>query len=238
MLLAAGQATRLRPLTDHCPKCLLTVGEETVLARSVRLLAERGVRHFTVVDGFCGDMIRTALASGFPDLEFTFVRNDDYSTTNNAWSLMLADSRGDEPMFLLDSDIVFVPGVLDALLSHPAPNRLGLRTTGAMGQEEMKVRLDDRGLVAELTKEMPVTAAAGESVGLEVFSAAFTADLHRVLQRRMKVDGYVNEYYEAAFTELAAAGHEIVPVDLGSLLCMEIDTVDDLADARRAFGSA
>ena len=238
MLLAAGQATRLRPLTDHCPKCLLTVGEETVLARSVRLLAERGVRRFTVVDGFCGDMIRTALNGGFPDLEFTFVRNDDYSTTNNAWSLMLADCRGDEQMFLLDSDIVFVPGVLDALLSHPAPNRLGLRTTGAIGQEEMKVRLDDRGLVAELTKEMPVTAAAGESVGSEVFSAAFTADLHRVLQRRMKVDGYVNEYYEAAFTELTAAGHEIVPVDLGSLLCMEIDTVDDLADARRAFGSA
>ena len=238
MLLAAGQATRLRPLTDHCPKCLLTVGGETVLARSVRLLAERGVRRFTVVDGFCGDMIRTALDGGFPDLEFTYVRNDDYSTTNNAWSLMLADCRGDEQMFLLDSDIVFVPGVLDALLSHPAPNRLGLRTTGTMGQEEMKVRLDDRGLVAELTKEMPMAVAAGESVGLEVFSAAFTADLHGVLQRRMKVDGHVNEYYEAAFTELAAAGHEILPVDLGSLLCMEIDTVDDLADARRAFGSA
>ncbi len=237
VLLAAGQATRLRPLTDNCPKCLLSVGGETILARSVRLLAQRGLTRFTVVDGFCGEMIRTALTSGFPALDFTFIRNDDYRTTNNAWSLMLADCRGDEPIFLLDSDIVFDPGVLDVILDHPAPNRLGLRTTGSVGDEEMKVRLDQRGLVVELTKEMPVNEAAGESVGLEVFSAEFTATLSDVLQRRMKTDGYVNEYYEEAFNEIARAGHAIAPVDLGSLRCMEIDTAEDLAAACKVFGA-
>jgi len=224
-------------LTDHCPKCLLSVGDETILARAVRLLSERGITRFTVVDGFCGDMIRDALTTGFPDLDFTFVRNYDYATTNNAWSLMLADCRGDESIFLMDSDIVCEPGVYDAVLDHPAPNRLGLRTTGSVGDEEMKVRLDERGLVTALTKEMPVAEAAGESVGLEVFSAGFTAALHETLKRRMTSDGHVNEYYEAAFTELARTGHEIVPVDLGSLRCMEIDTVEDLTAARQAFGN-
>ncbi len=237
-MLAAGQATRLRPLTDNCPKCLLSVGDETILARSVRLLAARGITRFTVVDGFCGDMIRSALTTGFPSLEFTFIRNEDFRTTNNAWSLMLSDCQGTEPIFLLDSDIVFAPEVLDAILDHPAANRLGLRSIGSVGEEEMKVRLDDRGLVVELTKEMPVAEAAGESVGLEVFSTEFTAALHTVLHRRMHVDQYVNEYYEAAFTELAQSGHEIVPVDLGPLPCMEIDTVADLDDARRAFGTS
>ncbi len=237
MLLAAGQATRLRPLTDRCPKCLLEVGGETILGRAVGALAERGVRRFTVVDGFCGDLIRDALRGGFPDLDFTFVRNEVYASTNNAWSLMLADCRGEEPVFLLDSDILCDPGVYDAILAHPAPNRLGLRTTGEFGAEEMKVRLDGRGLVAELAKDMPVAAAAGESVGLEVFSAAFMAALHPVLERRMKVDGLVNEYYEAAFTELAAAGQAIAPVDLGPLRCLEIDTLADLEDARRIFAA-
>ena len=201
-------------------------------------LAERGVTRFTVVDGFRGDLIRAALVRGFPDLDFTFVRNEVFATTNNAWSLLLADCRGDEPILLMDGDIVCEPGVLDAILGHPAPNRLGLRTTGSLGAEEMKVRLDDRGLVAEMTKDMPVAAAAGESVGIEVFSAAFTAALHRVLARRMRVDGRLGEYYEAAFTELAGSGHEIVPVDLGPLVCMEIDTAADLDDARRIFGGA
>ena len=234
----AGQATRLRPLTDHCPKCLLTVGTETILARAVRLLAERGVTRYTVVDGFCGDQIRSALRDGFPGLDFTFVRNEVYATTNNAWSLLLADCRGDEPILLMDGDIVCAPAVYDLLLAHPAPNRLGLRSAGEFGAEEMKVRLDGRGLVDELTKEMPVAAAAGESVGLEVFSREFTGLLHRVLQRRLAAPGGADEYYEAAFTELARSGQEIVPVDLGVRACLEIDTADDLAAARRLFGGS
>ena len=237
MLLAAGQATRLRPLTDHRPKCLLDIGGETIVVRIVRLLAARGVERFTVVDGFEGEQIRAALTAGFPDLEFTFVRNADYTTTNNAWSLHLAlADRPAEEIFLLDSDIVCEEGVLDVVLDHEAPNRLGLRTQGEIGAEEMKVRLDDAGLVAALTKEMPPAAAAGESVGLEVFSAAFVADLVPVLARRLHGEGRRNEYYEEAFTELAAAGHAIVPLDLGDLRCLEIDTPDDLETARREFG--
>ncbi len=148
---------------------------------------------------------------------------------------MLADCRGDEPIFLLDSDILCEPAVYDAVLAPGAPNRLGLRTRGAVGAEEMKVRLDGRGLVTELTKEMPPADAAGESVGLEVFSAEFTAALHGVLRRRMLEEHRVNEYYEASFTELAQQGHAIAPVDLGDRRCLEIDTVEDLEAARRLF---
>jgi len=236
--LAAGQATRLRPLTDNCPKCLLPVGDETILARSIRLLSARGITKFTIVDGFCGDQIRTALNQDFPHLDFTYIRNEEYATTNNAWSLMLADCRGDEPIFLLDSDILFDPDVLDTLLAHEAPNRLGLRTAGDVGEEEMKVRLDSAGHVAALSKNMTLDEAAGESVGLEIFSADFTAALHQILQRRMHIDQHLNEYYEEAFTELAESGQVIVPVDLGALRCMEIDTPEDLAEARRIFGAA
>ncbi|HPF70928.1 MAG TPA: phosphocholine cytidylyltransferase family protein [Candidatus Krumholzibacteria bacterium] len=237
VILAAGQATRLRPLTDHCPKCLLEVGGEAILARTVRLLAARGVTRFTIVDGFCGDLIRRAVAEDFPGLDVTFVRNADYASTNNAWSLMLAGCRGDEPIMLLDSDILCEEGVYDAMLAPGAPNRLGLRTQGTIGDEEMKVRLDGRGQVAALTKRMPPAAAAGESVGIEVFGEEFVAALGPVLARRMRVDGLVNEYYEEAFTELAGLGHAILPVDLGPLRCLEIDTPEDLAEARRLFAA-
>ncbi|MEN8006634.1 MAG: phosphocholine cytidylyltransferase family protein [Candidatus Krumholzibacteriota bacterium] len=240
MLLAAGQATRLRPLTDNCPKCLLPVGPETILARAIRILASRGLKRFTVVDGFRGDLIREALTTGFPGLDFTFVRNEDFTTTNNAWSLMLACDAlaGDEPVFLLDSDIVFEPEVIDRILDGGTANRLGLRTTGGVGDEEMKVRLDPAGRVADLSKEMPPAAAAGESVGLEVFSAPTVTALAGVLDRRMKVENRINEYYEASFVELIQNGSEILPVDLAGLRCMEIDTIEDLDHARREFSGS
>ncbi len=238
ILLAAGQATRLRPLTDDCPKCLLPVGRETILARAIRILASRGLERFTVVDGFRGDMIRRALSEGFPELDFTFVSNDDYSTTNNAWSLRLACNAGDavdEPIFLLDSDILFEPEVIDRILGDKAPNRLGLRTTGTVGEEEMKVRLDTAGRVVDLSKIMSPATAAGESVGLEVFSAASVKALAGILDKRMKIENRINEYYEASFVEMISAGHEILPVDLAGLRCMEIDTLEDLTAARREF---
>jgi len=235
VLLAAGQATRLRPLTDNLPKCLLKVGAESILARAVRILGERGIRSFTVVDGFCGDMIRSALTATFPEFEFRFIRNEDFSTTNNAWSLMLADCTPGEPIFLMDSDILFEPAVIDRLLAHDAPNRLGLRTVGSIGEEEMKVSLDADGKVTNLTKEMPVSEATGESVGLEVFSGEFVSELFKVVTRRMKVDGFINEYYEASFVELMETGFDVQPVDLGNLVCMEIDTPEDLGTATKVF---
>jgi len=235
VLLAAGQATRLRPLTDNCPKCLLKVGDESILERAVRILGERGLRRFTVVDGFCGDQIRNALLTTFPDFDFRFIRNEDFRTTNNAWSLMLADCAAGEPIFLMDSDILFEPAVIDQLLAGEASNRLGLRTSGEVGEEEMKVALGPDGRVINLSKELPVNQAVGESVGLEVFSGEFVTELFRVLNRRMKVDGNINEYYEAAFVELMEAGFEVRPVDLQQNLCMEIDTVEDLTTAREVF---
>ncbi len=235
ILLAAGQATRLRPLTDNCPKCLLSVGNESILERAIRILGERGITKFTVVDGFCGDMIRQTLGRAFPHFDFRFIRNEVYQSTNNAWSLMLADCTPGEPIFLLDSDILFEPAVIDRILAGEAPNRLGLRTTGSVGEEEMKVSLGDDGRVINLTKEMPVNEAAGESVGLEVFSGEFVTAMMKVLTRRMKTDGYVNEYYEAAFVELMEAGHKVMPIDLGDILCMEIDTPEDLDSAREVF---
>lgn len=241
VLLAAGQATRLRPLTDNCPKCLLKVGPESILERAVRILGERGLRQFTVVDGFCGDMIRDTLKTSFPDFEFHFIRNEDFSTTNNAWSLMLAcgvDGAGDEPIFLLDSDIVFEPEVIDRILADEAPNRLGLRTTGVVGKEEMKVRLDTTGRVDDLSKDIAPATTGGESVGLEIFSAPAVRILSEILHRRMKVENRVNEYYEASFVEMIRSGIEILPVDLAGLKCMEIDTLEDLTAARREFSES
>lgn len=238
VLLAAGQATRLRPLTDDRPKCLLEVGGETILTRAVRVLVERGLDRLVLVDGYRGDMIRAALADRFANLAVRYVRNHDYATTNNAWSLLLADPDPTAGVLLLDSDIVFEPAVIDRVLAHPAPNRLGLRTRGAIGQEEMKVRLDPAGLVADLSKKIPPRQAAGESVGIEVFSPAFVADLYSILRQRQK-DGLLrDEYYEDSFVAAIASGHQIAAVDLGDLTCREIDTVEDLEAARREFAGS
>jgi choline kinase len=236
VLLAAGQATRLRPLTDALPKCLIDVGSSSIIARGIRILADQGIQRFTVVDGFMGDLLRERLRAEFPAAWFTFVRNEPYATTNNAYSLMLARYACDEPMLLSDADILYEPGVITRLLEDPHPNRLALRTRGSIGEEEMKVVLDSHGRVQNVAKDVPAATAVGESVGLEVFSADFAAKLFDALDRRMLKEQRTGEWYEATFVELIERGESVHPVDLGELRCMEVDTLEDLARARDLFG--
>jgi choline kinase len=237
VLLAAGRATRLQPLTDALPKCLLDVGGESILSRMLRILAGRGLRRFTIVDGFMGDLLRERVTAEFPREWFTFVRNEVYATTNNSYSLFLARYACDEPMLLSDADILFEPAVIDRLLADSHENRLVLRTRGSVGDEEMKVVLDERGSVQNIAKDVPPSTAAGESVGLELFSERFSARLFSTLERRMLVEERVNEWYEASFVELVQAGELIHPVDIGALESMEVDTLEDLERARKVFGA-
>jgi len=235
VLLAAGCGSRLRPLTDDRPKCLLEVGGEPIIVRAVRLLAARGLTAITVVDGFAGQRLRAALLARFPTAWFRFVRNESWADTNNAWSLRLAGAPAAEPLLLLDSDIVFEPGVLDRLLADPHPNRLALRREGACGPEEMKARLSPAGAVAALGKEIPPEDAAGESLGLEVFAPEAAERLFATLDRRLGSPENRNEFYEASFVELIASGLALWPVDMAGLRCIEVDTPEDLARARALF---
>ena len=65
VILAAGMAKRLRPLTDDKPKCLLKVGERTLLERTVRAMQQAGITEFVVVTGYRGEMIKEFFISHF-----------------------------------------------------------------------------------------------------------------------------------------------------------------------------
>ena len=79
VILAAGMAKRLRPLTDERPKCLLTVGGKTLLQRTVEAMVAAGVREFVVVTGYRGEMIREALNTCLPtEITIDFIHNADY----------------------------------------------------------------------------------------------------------------------------------------------------------------
>lgn len=48
MILAAGEGTRLRPLTDTCPKPMLPVGGRPLLEHTIRWLRRHGVREVAI----------------------------------------------------------------------------------------------------------------------------------------------------------------------------------------------
>ncbi len=65
MILAAGRGERLRPLTDVCPKPLLSLGNnETLISRTLRLLSNAGVQDVVINVAWLGEQIEQALGDG------------------------------------------------------------------------------------------------------------------------------------------------------------------------------
>jgi choline kinase len=230
VILAAGLSSRLRAVCGARPKCLLEVGGAPILRRTLDHLAACGVGEVAIVAGFGEAHVRDALAAWKAAAHV--VVNERYASTNNAFSLLQARPVVDGgPFVLLDGDIVFEREVLQRLVASTHENRLALRPTSDLGDEEMKCRLDDRGRVLEISKTVPAAAAAGESIGIECFSGAASAQLFDVLARRMADAALRNEYYEASFQELIDRGTALHAVAMRGLRCVEIDTPADLAAA-------
>jgi choline kinase len=236
VILAAGCATRLRPHSDDTPKTLLPVGGVPILRRTIASLLRCGFDQFVIGTGYLEHMVRDAVASWFPRLDVTYVSNADFRTTQNGYSLWLCGPHVQDSGFvLLDGDVVFDVEVIEELVMR-GPDCLAVRSVGEIGLEEVKITADNQDRVLAIGKHVPVRSAMGESVGIELFSAATSKRLFAALDQRVREKGLVNEYYEAAFQQIVDEGVTLYGVDIGSMYATEIDTIEDLmaANARLA----
>lgn len=236
VILAAGMAKRLRPLTDTQPKCLLKVGERTLLERTVAAMTAAGISEFVVVTGYRAEMIKDFLEN-LDNLEslgkpkFTFLHNADYEHNNNIYSLWMAGEivRGKE-FLLMDSDILCDPAAVLRIANEKeaalAVNRHEL------GEEEMKVVVDAQMHITEISKTCRPEDAMGESVGIEKITATYSEALFRELDQMILNEGLIDIFYERAFERLIPQGHTFRVVDTTNYFSYELDTPEDFQRAQ------
>lgn len=231
VILAAGMARRLRPLTEHKPKCLLRIGTRSLLERSVDNLVAAGIREIVVVTGYLSQMITEFLVARYPKLTFHFIDNTDYARTNNIYSLWLARPFVEGKDFiLLDSDILYDGGIIEQVLGEEASILTVSRHP--LGEEEMKVVVDENGSIVEISKSCDPAIAMGESVGIEKINADYSAALYRLLDTMMNKEGLVDVFYEQAFQRLIPKGFCFKVMDISNYFTIELDTVEDFENAK------
>lgn len=163
VILAAGVASRLRPLTNDIPKSLLGVGGKTLLQRNLESLQHHGVRRCIIVTGYLHAMIEKFVLSLHIDLEIEFIYNPVFEQTNNNYSLWLARPaiEGQE-MLLLDADILFDQKILQRIVSTSHADALIMRSSDSLGHEEIKCELDADGAVLKIGKHIDPQCFFGE----------------------------------------------------------------------------
>jgi CDP-glycerol glycerophosphotransferase len=227
VILAAGLGTRLgRP---H-PKPLTPLADgRSILRQQLDHLGRTfdGQAHVTIVVGYKMDLIMEAAAG-----DASFVYNELYDQTGTAKSLLkalrLAPPGG---VLWLNGDVVFVPGLLAALMPHIEAGRSFVAVnTASVAEEEVKYTLDDDGYVFELSKK--VVDGLGEAVGINYVAAADRAMLIEHLERCPDT-----EYFEYGMeTAIRDAGLRVAAVDISAYGCVEVDFEPDLDRANALDG--
>jgi len=231
VIVAAGLATRLHPLTLSRPKPLLSVDGESLLVRSVRLLRESGVAEIGVVVGYRADMIAEAVES-----HVTCIANPFYRHCNNMGSLWMARHFvGATPFIYLHGDLIYSEKLLADFVAVTGASTASvdlLTSLGPVDDEAMKVRTRDDGRLIESSKRIGASDADGEWIGIAAVHRP--RDLFATLERHLLNHGLL-DYDTAAFTAMAAAGEEVKCLPSGEEPWVEIDTAEDLELARSQF---
>ena len=110
IILAAGQGTRLRPLTDLRPKCLVELAGASILEHQIRTLQSNNINKIHLVGGYLSEQLETYDAQ--------LHVNHIYERTNMVASLFCASEQfdGGDDLIIAYGDIVYQKNVLKKLL--------------------------------------------------------------------------------------------------------------------------
>ena len=224
LILNSGLGSRMGVLTSEHPKCMTEIGRnETILSRQLRQIAEAGIEEVVMTTGAFDSVLVNYCQSLELPIHITFVKNPVYAETNYIYSIYCARDYLDDDILLMHGDLVFENEVFDRVMNH----------NGSCMTVSSSLPLPDKDFKA-VVKNGKVT-----KVGIGFFNDAMAAQpLYKLTREawRKWLDRIVafceadnrKVYAENALNELDGKA-DIDALDVGNLLCSEIDNPEDLA---------
>ena len=233
IILSAGQGSRLLPLTESLPKCLLELSGRSMLEWQLRGLAAAGIGEAVVVTGFRADLVEQSLERIVPSgMRVRAFFNPFYKVADNLASCWLVRGELAGTSLILNGDTLFEPAVAQRLLeAPPAPITVTIDRKPAYDEDDMKVVTAGDRLKA-IGKKLTMAEVTGESIGFlrlePAGAAAFVAELERALRTR---EG-TGLWYLSAIHRLAKAGMDVRVASIEGLEWGELDFPEDLTRCR------
>ena len=245
IIIAAGLGSRLGAVTTSQPKCLLKVGDKTMLEHQISAFRACGIDEIVVIVGF--------EAEKFPRLEgVRYVVNDRFRSNSVLNSLFFAQDFMTNGFFATYSDLVFDPRLVEELMEAPGDIVLSLDDTWQARYKDLdfhppeaveKVISDPSGAIQQIGKTIPNEAPA-EFIGVFRCTAEGAATYRRVFDE-VKAEHWGGPFMRAAnfetcdltelFQYLIDHGTKVQGHVVRDLRWVEIDTEEDLRLARERF---
>ncbi|MBS8230191.1 MULTISPECIES: nucleotidyltransferase family protein [Marinobacter] len=105
-LMAGGFGTRLRPLTNNCPKPMLKVGDKPILEQILQNFVDAGFHRFYISTHYMPEVIRDYFGSGEKwGVSIQYIHEDEPLGTGGALGL-LPHGEIDLPLFIMNGDLL------------------------------------------------------------------------------------------------------------------------------------
>jgi len=228
IILAAGRGNRLKPVSESTPKCMVEVGDRSLLHHQLYALRENGITDIVIVVGYQDDLVRQH-AKEVKNLNITFIYNPEYSYTNTAYSLWLCrDQMRDDNFMYLNADVLFHPELLERVIDSSHYNVLAIDNKQCGAEEVKAITLEDT--VLHVGKKLDQNKAYGEFIGVGKFNEETNTKFVEYLSETVNEKMLVNEYFEFAL-DMLVKDEPFHYVDISDIPCIEIDFPEDLRKA-------
>jgi len=239
IILAAGEGTRLRPLTNDKPKCLVELFGKSLLNYTVELFQKCGISDITIVTGYLPNLIK------IPNVSYR--NNKNYNSTNMVETLFCAKDKLENSVIISYADIIFQKNILEELID--SKNDISV-VIDSNWEEYWKLRfenplddaesliLDEQNYIQNIGKKtQTISEIQGQYIGLMKFQNDGLINLINFYEnaKNLSIQGsnplnsnvpFEKSYMTDLLQGLINHGNKIkaIPVHNGWL---EVDSVDD-----------
>lgn len=230
IILNSGIGSRLKEYTRDKPKSMVKITDkDTICSKAIKTLLNFDINEFIITTGYLDTILKEYIKETFPDVNFTFVYNDRYDTTNYIKSLDNITNDFDDDILLLHGDLIFDKDVVELLLL----------------QDESSVVVDSSIVIPEKDFKAQVVEGKVKLISVNYFGedAKSCQPLYKLSNTdwkvwKEKINNYCNNnktnvYAEEALNELLDDEILLKAVDIEGFACFEIDTVEELEHYRK-----
>lgn len=233
ILLSAGRGSRLLPLTESMPKCLLPVQGTTLLGYQLDTLQAAGIRDVTVVTGYMPNLVEAELARRTGPLKATPFFNPFFQVADNLASCWMVREQMDGDFMLINGDTLFELNLLNAVIANKAcPIQVTIDQKDTYDSDDMKVNLDGTKLRA-IGKTLLLSETHAESIGMLRFMGDGVGLFRGKLEQMMRTQDGVASWFLKAIDALASTTGAVDTVLIKGHRWAEVDTVDDFQALNR-----
>lgn len=225
VIMAAGMGTRFGDQTKLIPKGFIPYKGKPMVVRSIETLIAYGIERIIIGTGYHRECYE-ALCEQYPQIECCF--SPRFAETNSMYTLWNCRNLIHEDFLLLESDLVFEPKAISALLECPYDSAM-LITPVTKFQDQYYVEMDTNQVLTNCSTDPAALNYSGELVGIHKVSYAF---YKRMCEEYAKI---VDEIPKLGYEyQLLSMSQHVMPMHVLRVEGLEWYEIDDEQDMRFA----